>query len=541
MTLDAIGLEVMAHAFASVAEEMGLVLIHSSLSPNIRERRDCSAAVFDDGGEMIAQAAHIPVHLGAMADAVAAVRALTPPPGPGEVFLVNDPFTGGTHLPDLTLIGAVNVRGAVGGYAVVRAHHSDVGGMQPGSMPAGAREIFAEGLILPPLRLTADVERILLANVRTPAIRRGDLTAQRAAVERGGDGLRALAARYGWAEVKSAALELLDYAERRTRAALGRLAVDDARASDVLEGDGVEQSDLEIRVRVDIQEGVLHADFSGTAPQAKGNVNCPLAVTRSAVLFVVRTLLPDDVPTNGGVSRAVRVTAPEGCLINARWPAAVAAGNVETSQRIADTVFLALASAGVPVPAQGQGTMNNVTFGGHRVTLKDTARNGQRRTGVDGGGWTYYETIAGGQGAAPMAPGPSGVHVGMSNTRNTPIEVLELEYPLRVRTYGLRKGSGGAGAWSGGDGVVREFEALEPMEVSILSERRRHAPRGAAGGGAGAPGKTHKNGKRLAAKTVTTLATGDVLGIETPGGGGWGKPAKAPRPQGAKKAKKSKR
>jgi N-methylhydantoinase B len=523
MILDAVGLEVMAHAFASVAEEMGLVLIHSSLSPNIRERRDCSAALFDDAGEMIAQAAHIPVHLGAMAEAVAAVRALTTPPGPGEVFIVNDPYTGGTHLPDLTLIGAVNVRGTVGGYAVVRAHHSDVGGMQPGSMPAGAREIFAEGLILPPLRLTADVERILLANVRTPVIRRGDLVAQRAAVERGGDGLRALAARYGWAEVRAAARELVEYAERRTRAVLERLALRDARAGDVLEGDGVEQRDLEIRVRLDVRDGVLHADFTGTAPQARGNVNCPLAVTRSAVLFVVRTLLPDDVPTNGGVSRAIRVTAPEGCLVNARPPAAVAAGNVETSQRIADTVFLALAAAGVPVPAQGQGTMNNITFGGL----------GARGSGP-GGGWTYYETIGGGQGAGPTGPGPSGVHVGMSNTRNTPIEVLELECPVRVRAYARRRGSGGRGMWSGGDGVVREFEALAPMEASILSERRRHAPRGAAGGASGAPGKTLKNGKRLPAKTVTALEPGDVLRIETPGGGGWGRSPKPRRKRGTK-------
>ncbi|HEX9705750.1 MAG TPA: hydantoinase B/oxoprolinase family protein [Gemmatimonadales bacterium] len=517
MTLDAVGLEVMAHAFASVAEEMGLVLIHSSLSPNIRERRDCSAALFDEAGEMIAQAAHIPVHLGAMAEAVAAVRALTPAPGPGDVFILNDPYTGGTHLPDLTLIGALNVRGTVGGYAVVRAHHSDVGGMQPGSMPAGAREIYAEGLILPPLRLTPDVERILLANVRTPAVRRGDLTAQRAAVERGGDGLRALAARYGWAEVRAAAREVLDYAERRTRAALGRLTVDDVRGTDVLEGDGIEQRDLEIRVRLDVHDGVLHADFTGTAPQATGNVNCPLAVTRSAVLFVVRTLLPDDIPTNGGFARAVRVTAPEGCLINACPPAAVAAGNVETSQRIADTVFLALAAAGVPVPAQGQGTMNNVTFGGQRAT-----RNAQRG-GAGLGGWTYYETIGGGQGASPTGPGPSGVHVGMSNTRNTPIEVLELECPVRVTTYALRQGSGGVGAWGGGDGVIREFEALAPMEVSILSERRRHAPRGVAGGRDGARGKTLKNGKRLPAKTATTLAPGDVLRIETPGGGAWGR------------------
>ena len=500
MTLDAVGLEVMAHAFASIAEEMGLVLIHSALSPNIRERRDCSAALFDADGQMIAQAAHIPVHLGAMAEAVAAVRAQDP--GPGEIFLLNDPYTGGTHLPDLTLVGAIAVDGRVAGYSVVRAHHSDVGGMQPGSMPAGARELVAEGLVIPPVRLTPEVERVVLANVRTPVMRRGDLAAQRAAVERGAEGLRALVARYGWAGVQRAARDLMDYAERRTRAALGGRAVAGLSATDWMEGDGVTDADLAIRVRVDIQGGEFHADFTGTAPAAAGNINCPLAVTRSAVLFVVRLLLDADVPMNGGVQRVVHVTAPEGCLVNARWPSAVAAGNVETSQRITDAVLLALAGGGLPVPAQGQGTMNNVTFGGV--------------------GWTYYETLGGGQGAGPAGPGPSGVHVGMSNTRNTPIEVLELEIPVRVRTYALRAGSGGVGKSAGGDGVIREYEALAPIEAGLLTERRRHGPRGAAGGGDGAPGANLLNGTALAAKTGCSLAPGDVLRIETPGGGGWG-------------------
>ena len=511
MTLDAVGLEVMGHAFASVAEEMGLVLIHSAVSPNIRERRDCSAALFDAAGEMVAQAAHIPVHLGAMHESVAAVRALAP--GPGDVFILNDPYTGGSHLPDITLIGTIDVDGAAGGYSVVRAHHSDVGGVQAGSMPAGAREIFAEGVIVPPLRLTADVERFLLANVRTPETRRADLAAQRAAVARGAEGLRALAARYGWGAVRGAATDLLDYAERRARDALGRLTATALTATDWLEGDGVHDADLAIRVRVDITDGVFHVDFTGTAPAARGNVNCPLAVARSAVLFVVRTLLPEDVPTNGGVERAVRVTAPPGCLVNARFPSAVAAGNVETSQRIADTLFLALAAGGIAVPAQGQGTMNNVTFGG----MRDTG-SGMRD------GWTYYETIGGGQGASPTAPGPSGVHVGMSNTRNTPIEVLEMEYPLRVKSYALRRGSGGVGRWSGGEGVIREFEALAPMDASILAERSRHAPRSAAGGRDGARGSTCMNGAPLAPKVSVPLEPGDVLRVETPGGGGWGEP-----------------
>ncbi|HYS21160.1 MAG TPA: hydantoinase B/oxoprolinase family protein [Gemmatimonadales bacterium] len=515
MSLDAVALEVMGHAFASVAEEMGLVLIHSALSPNIRERRDCSAALFDAQGEMIAQAAHIPVHLGAMADAVAAVRAHSSPPQPAEIFLLNDPYTGGTHLPDLTLVGAIDAGGQIGGYGVVRAHHSDVGGAQPGSMPAGARDLFAEGIVIPPVRLTPDVERLLLANVRTPLMRHGDLAAQRAAVERGAEGLRALATRYGWQGVREAARDLMAYAERRTRAALAALptAVGEAQATDWMEGDGVTEADLPIAVRVEIREGVFHADFTGTAPAGPGNVNCPLAVTRSAVLFVVRTLLAEDVPMNAGVQRAVRVTAPAGCLVHARWPSAVAAGNVETSQRITDVLFLALARAGVPVPAQGQGTMNNVTFGGEGP----------------GGIWTYYETIGGGQGAGPHGPGPSGVHVGMSNTRNTPVEVVELESPLRVRRYALRRGSGGAGQWVGGDGVVREFEALASCEASLLTERRRHAPHGSAGGGDGAIGRNVLNDRPLPAKGLVRLMPGDVLRIETPGGGGWGTPERSER------------
>ena len=506
MRLDAVGLEVMGHAFASIAEEMGLVLVHSALSPNIRERRDSSAALFDAGGEMVAQAAHIPVHLGALADAVAAVRARGP--APGELFILNDPYAGGSHLPDLTLIGAIDIAGQIGGYSVVRAHHSDVGGMTPGSMPAGARDLYQEGLVIPPTRFTPDLEALLLANVRTPAMRRGDLAAQRAAVERGAAGLRALAQRHGWEALQDASRELRDYAERRTRAVLARLPVAGAMsASDCLEGDGITERDIVISVQLRIVDGVLHADFTGTDAAVPGNVNCPLAVTRSAVLFVVRTLLPDDVPMNGGVSRALAIHAPEGCVINARRPSAVAAGNVETSQRIADTVFRALAAGGCPVPAQGQGTMNNVTFGGEQ--------------------WTYYETIGGGQGASRGAGGPSGVHVGMSNTRNTPIEVLELEHPVRVRTYALRTDSGGAGQWRGGDGVIREFEALEPLEATILSERRRHGPMGSAGGGDGRPGANLLHGSEIPSKCTKRLAAGDILRIETPGGGGWGKGAGA--------------
>ncbi len=505
MKLDPIAREVMAHAFAGIAEEMGLVLVHSAVSPNIRERRDASAALFDARGDMIAQAAHIPVHLGALADAVAAVRAEHP--RPGELYILNDPFAGGSHLPDLTLVGVIRSGGDVGGYSVVRAHHSDVGGATPGSMPAGARELFAEGIVLPPVPYTPEVERVLLANVRTPDVRRADLSAQRAAVQRGAEGMWSLAARYGWEFVQEAARALMDDAERRARTALAQ-AVDTVQqtayeAVDYLEGDGVTDEEIPIRVRVEIRDGILHADFTGTSAAVAGNVNCPLAVTRAAVLFVVQVLVGEDVPMNAGVARAVRVTAPEGCLVNARRPRAVAAGNVETSQRIADVLFRALAEGGLAVPAQGQGTMNNVTMGGS-------------------GPWTYYETLGGGQGASRSGPGPSGVHVGMSNTRNTPIEVLEMEYPVRVRCYQLRRASGGAGRWRGGDGVIREFEMLAPAEASILTERRRRGARGAAGGSDGTPGRNLLNGAPLGGQTNVRLLAGDVVRIETPGGGGWG-------------------
>lgn len=506
MTLDPITREVMAHAFAGIAEEMGLVLIHSAVSPNIRERRDASAALFDPAGDMIAQAAHIPVHLGALADAVAAVRAEDP--HPGDLYIVNDPYAGGSHLPDLTLVGVIRTAEGIGGFSVVRAHHSDVGGATPGSMPAGARELFAEGLVVPPVPFTPEVERLLLANVRTPQVRRADLAAQRAAVERGAESLWTLAARHGWAFVHAAARDLMDDAERRTRAALARLPSGQARATDWLEGDGITEEDIAIEVRVELRDGSLHADFTGTSPAVAGNVNCPLAVTRAAVLFVVQTLVGDDTPMNAGVTRAVSVTAPPGSLVNARRPSAVAAGNVETSQRIADTVFRALGDLGVPVPAQGQGTMNNLSFG--------AVASGEL------GEWTYYETLGGGQGGGPTASGPSGVHVGMSNTRNTPIEVLEAEYPVRVRQYRLRSGSGGAGTHAGGEGVIREFELLAPVEASILSDRRRHAPRGSAGGGDGSVGRNLLNGAVVAAKVNLRLDAGDVMRIETPGGGGWG-------------------
>lgn len=505
---DPLTLGVMGHAIAMVAEDMGAVLVRSALSPNIRERRDASCALFDAQGRMVAQAAHIPVHLGAMPAAVQSAMARAP--GPGDVLLLNHPSHGGSHLPDLTMVEAVadDEGRAVIGYAAVRAHHADVGGMSPGSMPFGARELVQEGLVLPPVFLERagapvdDVWAILLANVRTPDERRGDLAAQRAACRAGAEGWRTLRARCGAATLDAAGEALLAYTERRARERLRPLEGAAGAATDFLEGDGVTDADIPIRVAAVVREGTLHLDFTGTASRVAGNVNCPRAVVQAAAVFVLRLLLDDDVPTNDGLARAIALTIPDGSAIDARDGAAVAAGNVEMSQRLTDTILRALDAAGLPVPAQGQGTMNNVVFGG--------------------AGWTFYETLGGGQGASARGPGPSGVHVGMSNTRVTPIESLERAYPLQVVAYAMRTGSGGSGRHRGGDGVVRSYRALEPCTVTLLTERRRHAPRGAAGGGDGALGRNTCNGVELPAKCRLELQPGDVVTIETPGGGGWG-------------------
>ena len=507
-TIDPLELSVLANSVAMIAEEMGAVLVRSALSPNIRERRDASAALFDRTGRMIAQAAHIPVHLGAMPEAVAAVIARDPQPG--DVFLLNDPYRGGSHLPDLTLVEVVELDGAVGGFTAVRAHHADVGGMSPGSMPQGATELVQEGLIIPPVRLVQrgvqneDVLALLLANVRTPAERRGDLGAQLAACGAGAAGWRALAARLGPARLDAACDALLDYAERRVRAVLAGMEGRRGRAIDRLEGDGVTDEDIPVVVSVHVHDGRLALDFTGSASQVAGNVNCPAAVTRAAAVFAIRTLLDDDVPTNDGIARAVSLVLPERSALNASWPAAVAAGNVEMSQRIADTILAALGDAGVDVAAQGQGTMNNVTFGGPA--------------------WTFYETLGGGQGATARGAGPSAVHVGMSNTLNTPVESLERATPLRIDRYALRDGSRGTGAFAGGEGIVRAYRATAACTVTLLTERRRYAPRGVHGGGDGAPGRNLLNGQPLPAKCRRTLAPGDVVTIETPGGGGYGDP-----------------
>jgi N-methylhydantoinase B len=413
--MDGITLSVLVSALTGIAEEMGSVLVRSAYSSNIKERRDCSTALFDARGRMVAQAEHIPVHLGAMPEAVAAVIARDP--RPGDVFAVNDPYSGGTHLPDVTLVSQLVDGDQVLGYAVTRAHHSDVGGMRPGSMPGDSREIWQEGLVIPPVRLAAggeyveDVFDLILANSRTPRLRRGDFRAQIAANRLAQERLAELCRRRGRDTVLEAFDEVLAYAERRTREAIRALPDGSYRAESEIEGDGVSDDDIPIRVTVTVAGDRMTIDFAGTAGAVAGNVNCPLAVTRSACYFALRVLLPDDVPANAGTYAPLRIETPEGSLVHALPPAAVVAGNVETSQRVADTVLAAL-SACADLPAQGQGTMNNLVIGGR--------------------GWTYYETLAGGQGASTAGPGPSGVHVGMTNTLNTPVEALELEYPLRI-------------------------------------------------------------------------------------------------------------
>ena len=504
--LDPVTLSVLASALAGIAEEMGAVLIRGSYSSNIKERRDCSTALFDARGQMVAQAEHIPVHLGAMPEAVAAIKRRNPEPG--DVFAINDPYSGGTHLPDITLVSPVALEGEILGYAVTRAHHSDVGGMRPGSAPSDSREIYQEGIIIPAVRLVRggdyvdDVLDLLLANVRTPAIRRGDLRAQIAGNQIAEERVGELIERRGKGIVLAAFDEVISYTERRTREVIRDLPDGEYRAEDFMEGDGTADEDIPIRVKVRIKDDSMSIDFSGTSPAVRGNVNCPLAVTRSACYFALRVLLPGDVPANAGTYAPLDITAPKGSLVNAQSPSAVVAGNVETSSRIADTVLSALSGA-APLPAQGQGTMNNLVIGG--------------------AGWTYYETIGGGQGASHKGPGPSGVHVGMSNTLNTPTEAFELEYPMRVERYELLYGSGGEGEHRGGDGIVRSVRVLEPASLSLLTDRRRHGPRGVEGGEPGRVGHNLLNDEDLAPKVSRELEAGDVVTVETPGGGGYGR------------------
>jgi N-methylhydantoinase B len=526
--IDPVELEILRNQFESVAEEMGQVLIRGAYSPNIKERQDCSTALFDAEGRMVAQAEHIPVHLGAMPEAVAAVRELDP--RPGDVFVVNDPFEGGTHLPDVTLVSPLApeaagepANGEIVGYAVSRAHHADVGGMSPGSMPAGAREIYQEGLRLPPVRLAEDgevvedVRDVLLANVRTSDERRADLRAQMAANDRAEERLGELLADHG-DRLLAAFDAVIDYSRERIEAELADLPDGEYRARDCLEGDGITDDDVPIEVAVEIEGSSLSVGFSGTAEQVPGNLNAPLSVAKSAVYFAVRCVTDPEIPPNHGCYAPVSVSAPEGSLLNPAPPAAVVGGNVETSQRVTDAVFRALADAAPErVPAEGQGTMNNLIIG----SREGGARDGEARDG----GFTYYETIGGGFGARSTEDGMDGVQVGMTNTLNTPVEALEAEYPLRVERYALRPDSGGAGEFRGGLGLERKVTVETDATVSLLTERRRHAPKGRDGGKSGALGRNRIGGERVGAKTTREVEAGTTVTVLTPGGGGYGDPS----------------
>ncbi len=510
--IDPVTLEIMRNQFESVAEEMGQVLITSSYSPNIKERRDCSTALFDAEGRLVAQAEHIPVHLGAMPAAVTTV--LDYDPEPGDVFVLNDPFEGGTHLPDVTMVSPIAIDGEILGYAVSRAHHADVGGMTPGSMPAGAREIYQEGIRLPPVRLVTggevndDVMNLLLANVRNPGERRADIRAQIAANERAEDRLGDLITEHGQSRVVAAFDAVMEYSNDRISAELADLPDGEFRARDVMEGDGVTSDEIPIEVTVTVDSDRIEVDFAGTAEQVAGNVNAPLAVAKSAVYFVIRCVTDPEIPPNQGCYDPISVSAPEGSLLNPRPPAAVVGGNVETSQRVTDVVFTAFAEAAPDrVPAQGQGTMNNLTIG---------SRGGGEE------GFTYYETIAGGFGGRPTKDGMDGVQVGMTNTLNTPVEALEAEYPLFVEEYGLRENSGGRGEHRGGLGIVRSVTVETDATVSLLTERRSVAPRGIAGGEDGEPGENRIGGDLVPAKTTRDVPAGTTISVRTPGGGGHG-------------------
>ncbi len=520
-------LEIFKNLYHSVAEEMGAALRRSAFSPNIKERRDYSCAVFDSRGRVVAMGDHMPVHLGSMPFSVAAaIKAL--PLAPGDIAMLNDPYAGGTHLPDITMVMPIFDGKRPLFYVANRAHHSDIGGAQPASMGL-TEEIYQEGLRIPPVllarrgKIERDVLALLLANVRTPREREGDLTAQIAACRLGERRLLELAEKYGLPKTVFYLDQLQNYSARLMEAALARIPNGVYRAEDFLDDDGYDGRPIRIAVAIRIDGSRAHVDFTGSAPACRGNVNAVMAITQSAVFYVFRCLLGEDVPACAGLMAPIEVFAPEGTVVNARPPSAVAAGNVETSQRIVDVLLLALSRA-LPgrIPAASSGSMNNISFGGINP-----------RTGEP---FAYYETIAGGMGARPAANGISGVHTHMTNSLNTPIEALETALPVRVRCYSLRPESGGAGRFRGGDGIVRELEFLADVRGTILSDRRRIAPYGLAGG---KPGKTGKNrlviakqkrGKRtvaLPSKAAFTAPAGSILRIETPGGGGWGTPPRS--------------
>ncbi len=520
MTVDPISLEVFRNLFASVAEEMGVTLQRAAFSPNIRERLDYSCAVFDAESRMVAQAAHIPVHLGSMPASVRHAVAAFDDIGPDDVIVLNDPYRGGSHLPDVTMVSPVYVDGAPAFFVASRAHHADVGGMSPGSLPLST-ELYQEGIVIPPLKLVADGERniaalaLITANSRAPEERLGDLEAQLAAHRVGSARLRALIAKHGAESVTEHAVALMDYAERVTGAIIERIPDGEYSFEDALEGDGQTETRLPICVKITVDGREMTVDFDGTAPTAAGNVNTVVANVESATWYCVRLLADEDVPVNDGTFRAVRVTVPPHTLLNPDFPAAVAAGNTETAQRVTDVVLGALAHA-LPdeIPAAAQGSMNNLTIGG--ITESGRA-------------FVYYETIGGGLGAGPAGDGLSGRHSHMTNTRNTPTESIEGVLPFRVTEYALRDGSGGDGQQRGGDGVRRVFEFLAPVTVTLNTERRRAAPYGLSGGGDGTPGANilhHADGttQDLGGRWTGQVVAGTVLTVETPGGGGWGTP-----------------
>lgn len=520
MAYDPIRLEVFRNLLRGISEEMGVTLCRTAFSPNIKERRDFSCALFDGQGRMIAQAAHIPVHLGAMPMSVLhAIEKVDMAPGDG--VLVNDPYGGGTHLPDITLVTPVFIDGGntPAFFTANRAHHADVGGMTPGSMPLST-EIFQEGLRIPPIKVMVDGQiqhdllQLILANVRTPREREGDLTAQIAANRTGERRLREVVGKYGLAEVLRYCTEIQHYSERMMRHVIADIPDGTYPFEDWMDDDGISETPVKICVAVRVRGEEIEIDFTGSDPQVRGSINANFAITMSAVYYCVRTLAREPFPFNYGCMAPVQIMAAAGSVVNCAFPSAVAGGNVETSQRIVDVVLGALHQA-VPgrVAAASSGTMNNVTVGGY------DPRRGEH--------YTYYETIAGGFGGRPGLPGLHATHTHMTNTLNTPIEALEYAYPLRVTRYGIRRGSGGTGAFPGGHGIVRELEFLGEAQVTMLSERRKRRPYGLEGG---EPGKSGENilvrrnrRRKLPSKFNTRVDAGDRLHIATPGGGGYGK------------------
>ena len=518
---DPITLEVLRNALEATAQEMGGVLKLTSFSPNIKERMDASCAIFDGEAQLIAQAEHVPIHLGSMLKAVGPTIAAVGQLEPGDVVIVNDPFVGGAHLPDITLVAPVHADGQLIGYVATRAHHSDVGGMEPGSMPGKSSEIFQEGLVIPPVRLYVrgapqdDVMRLIMANVRTASERRGDLNAQLAAVRIGERRLGELAARYGARVLSDGFAAILDYAERRMRNRIAELPTGTYFARDCLDDDGSSDEPVLVKLRVDVAPDKLTLDFAGSSTQRRGNINAVAPMTHSAVFFAVKVLTDATIPANAGILRPVEIKIPAGSFLDAQPPAAVCAGNTETSQRVSDTVLKAFAQfAPGRVPAASQGTMNLIGVGGI------DPRSGRP--------YTYIETIAGGQGGRPGGPGMDGVQCNMTNTMNTPVEALEISYPLRVERYEIRDGSGGAGQHRGGHGVIRALTAIDhEARVSLQSDRRRFAPYGLGGGSEGTPGRNWVrdrlgNRRDVPSKVSLTLQPGETVGVETPGGGGWG-------------------